>query len=62
MIHKAEYPILEFDDNPVAKLNPANFADSKFDTDKMIITFFPEVVLSGRIGWLRPCKESRPRW
>ncbi len=44
MIHKAEYPILEFDDNPVAKLNPANFADSKFDTDKMIITFFPEVV------------------
>ena len=44
MIHKAEYPILEFDDNPVEKLNPANFADSKFDTDKMIITFFPEVV------------------
>lgn len=44
MLYKAEYPVLEFDDNPVAKLNPSNFADPKFDTDKIIITFFPEVV------------------
>ena len=44
MFHKAGYPVLEFDDNPVAKLNPSNFADTKFDTDKIVITFFPEVV------------------
>ena len=44
MLHQAEYPALEFDDNPVAKLNPSNFADPKFDTDKLVITFFPEVV------------------
>ncbi len=44
MLYKAEYPVLEFDDLPVAKLNPSNFAGEKFDTDKIIITFFPEVV------------------
>lgn len=44
MLYKAEYPVLEFDDNPIAKLNPSNFADPKFDTDKIVITFFPEVV------------------
>ena len=44
MLHKTDYPVLEFDENPVAKLNPSNFAEPKFDTDKIIITFFPEVV------------------
>ena len=44
MIKSNEYPVLEFDDQPVAKLNPSNFAEPKFDTDKIIITFFPEVV------------------
>ena len=44
MLFKTEYPVLEFDDQPVAKLNPSNFAEPKFDTDKIIITFFPEVV------------------
>lgn len=44
MFAKNAFPVLEFDDNPTAKLNPANFADKKFDTDKMVITFFPEVV------------------
>lgn len=44
MFYRAEYPALEFDDNPVAKLNPSNFAAPEFDTDKIIITFFPEVV------------------
>ncbi len=44
MIHQTKYPVLEFDDNPVAKLNPSDFADPKFDTDKIVITFFPEVV------------------
>lgn len=44
MIEKHEYPILEFDNNKVAKLNPVNFVDKKFDTNKMIITFFPEIM------------------
>ena len=44
MFCRNEYPILEFDDNPVAKLNPTNFAGSKLDTDKLVITFFPEVI------------------
>ena len=44
MFYKTEYPVLEFDDNPEAKLNPSNFADPKFDTDKIVITFFPEVI------------------
>ena len=44
MLHPSEVPILEFDDNPVAKLNPSNFADPKFDTDQIVITFFPEVI------------------
>ena len=38
------YPILEFDDNKTAKLNPEVFVNVPFDTDKMVITFFPEVI------------------
>ncbi|MGN1089006.1 MAG: nucleoside phosphorylase [Huintestinicola sp.] len=44
MITQNSYPILEFDDNRTAKLNPVSFADKPFDTNKMIITFFPEVM------------------
>ena len=44
MIHKNDYPILEFDDAKTAKLNPENFGPDKFDTDKMVLTFFPEVL------------------
>ena len=44
MIHKNEWPVLEFDDNPVAKLNPSHYSGEGFDTDKMVITFFPEVI------------------
>ena len=43
-MQKAAYPVLEFDENPVAKLNPSHFANPKFDTDKLVITFFPEVI------------------
>lgn len=41
---KNEYPILEFDDNRVAKLNPTAVVDKTFETNKLIITFFPEVM------------------
>ena len=44
MFIENDFPVLEFDDNPTAKLNPANFAHEKFETNKMVITFFPEVV------------------
>ncbi len=44
MIQKKSWPVLEYDNNPVAKLNPAHFSGEGFDTDKMVITFFPEVL------------------
>lgn len=44
MLFKNDYPILEFDDNRMAVLDPENFKDRKFDTDKLVITFFPEVM------------------
>ncbi len=44
MIMENKYPILEFDDNETAKLNPTSFVDRLFETDKLIITFFPEVI------------------
>ena len=44
MINQNKYPILEFDDCKTAKLNPTAFVGEPFGTDKMIITFFPEVI------------------
>lgn len=44
MLKKSEYPIMEFDDAKTAKLNPDSFNPGRFDTDKMVITFFPEVI------------------
>ena len=44
MIMKNTFPILEFDTEKVAKLNPAALVDKKFDVNKMIITFFPEAI------------------
>lgn len=44
MLYKSEYPILEFDDAKTAKLNPESFGPGRFDTDKLVITFFPEVI------------------
>lgn len=44
MLQKNAWPVLEFDDSPSAKLNPTHFAGNGFDTDKMVITFFPEVI------------------
>ena len=44
MIAESKYPIFEFDDNKIAKINPVSFMDRPFETDKLIITFFPEVM------------------
>ena len=44
MIAKNDFPILEFDTEKTAKLNPSNLVDKKFDSHRMIITFFPEAL------------------
>lgn len=44
MIEKKEFPILEFDTEKVAKLNPSTLAGHKFDATRMVITFFPEAM------------------
>ena len=44
MFQKNDFPVLEFDDTPTAKLNPESFPFGRFETDRMVITFFPEIV------------------
>ena len=44
MLSENSLPILEFDDCKTAKINPQTFAGQPFDTDKLVITFFPEVL------------------
>ncbi len=44
MLTHEKYPILEFDDSPTAVLNPENLAPRQLDSDRMVITFFPEVI------------------
>lgn len=44
MIMENKYPILEFDDAKVSRLEPALTVDTHLDTDKLVITFFPEVI------------------
>lgn len=44
MIAKHDYPILEFDDCAQAMIEPAALAAVPFDTGKLVITFFPEVL------------------
>lgn len=44
MIKGNGYPILEYDDSRTAKLNPTSFVDKFFETNKLVITFFPEVI------------------
>ena len=40
MLTAHEYPIIEFDDNKTAKLNPTHFAGNVFSTNKLVIAFF----------------------
>lgn len=44
MITKRDFPILEFDTNPIAKINPEQLMNEKWPEDKLIITFFPEAL------------------
>ena len=64
MFYGNDWPVLEYDDNPTAKLNPAHFAGNGFDTDRMVITFFPEVIdkllAAGRIREERVIPGENP--
>ncbi len=46
MFRQHKYPILEFDDSPVAKINPLMVSQShdRLSTDRLVITFFAEVM------------------
>ena len=44
MLNEINVPLLEFDCSPTAKIDPEAFVDRPFATDKMVITFFPEVI------------------
>lgn len=39
MFMRNDYPILEFDDNENAKINPSTYVDKPFRYNKMVITF-----------------------
>ena len=44
MIKRNAFPILEFDDDKNAKINPTHLMDRGFEFNKLVITFFPEVI------------------
>lgn len=44
MFFENNWPVLEYDDSPEAMLNPSHYAGKGFDTDRLVITFFPEVM------------------
>lgn len=64
MLHTGNWPVLDFDDNPTAKLNPTHFSGNGFDTDRMVITFFPEVIekllLAGQIQVCKTVPGENP--
>lgn len=64
MMTSDKYPILEFDDSKTAKLNPTTWAGKPFETDRLIITFFPEVMdklaAEGRITLERKIGGENP--
>ena len=49
MITKNDYPVLEFDDDKDAVVNPFKWNLEKFKTNKLIITFFPDVIESLKV-------------
>lgn len=64
MMQESQYPILEFDDNKDAKINPTAVVDQPFETDRLIITFFPEVIdqlkTEGKIALERTVPGENP--
>ncbi len=64
MLTENKYPILEFDNNKVAKLNPTSIGEQPFETNKLIITFFGEVIdkliAEGKLILQRTIKGEQP--
>ena len=64
MMMNDAYPILEYDDSRDAKLNPSSVAKGKFETNKLIITFFHEVIQrlmdEGQISLERTIEGENP--
>ncbi len=64
MIKNNDWPVLEFDDDKDAVVNPFKWNLEKFDTDKLIITFFPDVMenlkKSGQIKLERTFSGENP--
>lgn len=44
MIKENAYPILEFDECRTATFNPHNISEKRLAAEKLVITFFPEVI------------------
>lgn len=44
MLSNHNWPILEFDDNKWAKINPDHLAGTQLSGNKLVITFFPEII------------------
>jgi len=44
MLMENKYPVLEFDGTKTAKLEPAAYAKQKLSANKLVITYFPEVM------------------
>lgn len=44
MINKNDFPVMEYDDDKDAVVNPFKWNLEPFSTDKLIITFFPDVI------------------
>ena len=67
MLINQPYPIIEYDDDPVGKLDPAKlvtYFTDELGADKLVITFFPEVVKalteSGEIALARVIPGENP--
>lgn len=44
MLYNEKFPVIEHDDSWVATLNPQDCGEGMFDADRLVITFFPEVI------------------
>lgn len=43
-MRESQYPILEFDDTRQAVINPSSCNIKQLESEKLVITFFPEVI------------------
>ena len=58
MLTKNEFPVVEFDDDDDAVVNPFKWNLEPFSTDKLIITFFPENAIPNLRMFMTPSTFS----